>query len=791
MCRRVAQPNAIDVCCDAQMREVHKCRIGVRGIFLPLDFALPLSGFSTMSCSCDAVLHAIKHFPEQTDVKVFDLYHLEDCSPIETDLCIVGTGPAGLSIANEFKGSDVRVLLLESGGLDEEADTVALNETQGGSVLPQTIRRNRILGGSSHTWMGRCAPFSPIDFEKRPWISNSGWPLTLAELEPYLCNAGKILGLGPNCYDDRLWKYFNVRKPMPSLDTELLEPMFWQFSKSTLDRQPLRFGRSFVDYKPDNIQVLLHANVLHVNTSRAGDSVESVDIGSLSGKRAEVRTKALVLCCGGIENARLLLASNRLFPHGIGNQNDLVGRYFMDHLQCEIANFDQRDSNLILRRFGSYYLRDNHARHYFLHGLALSHVIQQKEGLLNCHAFVEQIFSNPWPGLRRLALDFRSGKSLNKNDARAAAAHAAEILSGISRYVFQNRPPLGQATSSALVVMLEQVPDPDSRIVLSEDKTDALGIPISSINWKSSDLERLTARRMSELIRCEFERLRLPPLRIPAWLNEPREFVFHCGGKAHPTGTTRMSDVPARGVVDINCQVHGVRGLFVSGSSVFPTSGAANPTLMIVAMALRLAAWLKRNYFRSSEQIRDLQDLSKRYARMPEARQSPEVVKVGFVGAGQRISQMYVRVLRQMPDFQIVGFTTRSSDGARKFESKTGIPSYSDVRELVDQAQPAFLIVAVPSGQNQRRIKSILDLKIPILTETPASFWVSGVRAIVQKARARNVIVAVVEQTPFLPLEQFKKRLIDLGAFGEIYAACNDFETYGYHGVAQLRQYLK
>src|SRR5262249_34649060 len=178
-----------------------------------------------------------------------------------------------------------------------------------------------------------------------------------------------------------------------------------------------------------------------------------------------------------------------------------------------------------------------------------------------------------------------------------------------------------------------QAPDPESRILLSEDRKDALGIPISKINWKISDLERLTARRMSQLLCREFERLRLPLPQIPAWLNEPREFVFHCAEMAHPTGTTRMSDVPAQGVVDINCQVHGVRGLFISGSSVFPTSGAANPTLMIVAMALRLAAWLKDKYFRSSEQIKDvvLRDLSHRYARMSETRVSPGVVKVGFV----------------------------------------------------------------------------------------------------------------------------------------------------------------
>jgi choline dehydrogenase-like flavoprotein len=151
-------------------------------------------------------------------------------------------------------------------------------------------------------------------------------------------------------------------------------------------------------------------------------------------------------------------------------------------------------------------------------------------------------------------------------------------------------------TRVELHCILEQIPDPASRVTLSEDKTDALGMPLSKIDWKVSDTERRTARRMTELVCKEFQRLRLPAPELNPWLDKHSDWAANCVEKAHPTGTTRMSDDPKKGVVDRNCQVHGVNGLFVSGSSVFPTSGAANPTLMIVSTALRLADWLHAKY---------------------------------------------------------------------------------------------------------------------------------------------------------------------------------------------------
>jgi choline dehydrogenase-like flavoprotein len=175
-------------------------------------------------------------------------------------------------------------------------------------------------------------------------------------------------------------------------------------------------------------------------------------------------------------------------------------------------------------------------------------------------------------------------------------SHSGELLQGLYRRRFKHRPQLQRLARVELHCILEQIPDPESRVTLSERKKDALGMPLSKIDWKISETERHTARRMTQLVCEEFGRLGLPAPRIQPGLDEHSAWVSNCVEKAHPTGTTRMSNSPKQGVVDTNCQVHGVEGLFVSGSSVFPTSGAANPTLMIVAGALRLADWLKARY---------------------------------------------------------------------------------------------------------------------------------------------------------------------------------------------------
>ena len=543
-------------------------------------------------------------------MELVDLRELEEPRSIHTDLCIVGSGPAGASIAKEFGGLSIQVLVIEGGGAEQTLANQALYDVENLGVArttPQELVRNRILGGSSHTWTGRCVSFDDIDFECRTWVPNSGWPISPMDVLPFLERAGEYLGIGPNVYGDNLWEKLGIPPPQPLIDPTRLKSQFWQFSRDGRNAsEPTRFSRTIASIEEPNVKVLTYANVTHVNTSTDGTRVESLEIRTLEGKRFEVKAKIVVLACGGIENARLLLASNRIVLNGVGNAHDLVGRFLMDHPRCTLGWFHPNRSAAIQDRFGHYWLDDEKGRHVYLHGLTLSPAIQRKEQLLNCAAFLEEIPSadDPWMAMTRLlrtakpdveTLEWRRARPPS-NEIITMIRHLPSLLNSAYRRVVKRRTPIIGAQELVLACLVEQVPDASSRVTLAERK-DALGMPISRIDWRIGELEWRSVLRLNELIGLELRRIGLPEHSHNVRLSEESDWRSNFIDRAHPAGTTRMADSPKQGVVDQNCQVHGVAGLYIAGSSVFPTAGHGNPTLMIVALAIRLADWLKRNEF--------------------------------------------------------------------------------------------------------------------------------------------------------------------------------------------------
>mgnify|MGYP003631847997 CR=1 FL=1 len=558
-------------------------------------------------------------------MEFFDLKDITDCGDIYTDICIVGSGPAGSTIAKEMRNSGIDVCLVESGGLNSESDTQALYDIENvGAVrkMPQELVRQRIFGGSSTTWSGRCASFNSIDFEKRKWIPNSGWPFNVETITPYVERASDYLGLGPHIYDESLFDLFNSENPTPKIDKNLLKPTFWQFSKSNRNasNNPVIFGQDLLKTDVPNFRIFIHANLMHINTDEAGNKVNSLDFKSLEGNKLRIFAKSVVLCCGGVENARLLLASNKILPEGVGNQNDMVGRNLMDHVGAVIGTFNPFNSSKAQSRFGRYWLDNGGTRHSYLHGLSLSEKIQAEEKLLNAAAFLEEYVSpnDPWHALKRVVTRLVKGKSSDanlldnenmfwrdehsadstsnkvsfNNDLMQVCKNFPSILGNLYRKNIIKRPPITQNSRVDLYALVEQAPHRDSRITLST-QTDALGIPLSKINWKIDENERATAKRLGELIAAELKRIGMPVPELAQWLYTGEDWRASFTDRAHPTGSTRMSTNPKEGVVDSNCNVHGVEGLYIAGSSTFPTAGHANPTLMIVAMAIRLADWLK------------------------------------------------------------------------------------------------------------------------------------------------------------------------------------------------------
>jgi len=511
------------------------------------------------------------------------------------DLCIIGAGAAGITLAREFIGSTTRVCLLESGGLEYSADVQKLAEGKivGFPYFDLAAIRLRFLGGTTNHWEGMCSTFSSIDFEARPWVPYSGWPITRMDLDPYYLRAQVICQLGPYQYESELWKELGLADP--GFTPTRLNTRFSQFSP------PTRFGEVYREEldRASNITVVLNANVINIQPTEQGNHVTHVDLRSLTGNADRVRAKNFVLCCGCIENARILLASNTVMSGGLGNDKDLVGRFFMEHPQvrCGIIASD-KEYDLLDR-----YNRNSVNGVQYKPGIVASDLFQREQQILNCSAGIDHE-TDPEDGTRaaiRILNGLKHYRMSGKvpEDLFEAVWRVIRNLDDVGYNAYRHYV-LGTGVVSPikklfLVVRSEQAPNRDSRVFLGEER-DALGMKKIRLDWRLTELDKLSIRKLTEVIGLEFGKQNLGRVRMEEWLrtddNEWPDFGWGDGmmtGQYHHMGTTRMAHDPSSGVVDRNCRVHGISNLYIAGSSVFPTSGYANPTLTVVALALRLA----------------------------------------------------------------------------------------------------------------------------------------------------------------------------------------------------------
>ena len=579
-------------------------------------------------------------------MQVLDLDTLPTGQTLHADLVIVGGGPAGLTIAREFFGTTTQVIVIESGGREETAEHAAMNRVEfagtysdlqierrvagHGSLAPSWSHeaqpygvRARVLGGASQLWAGKSATYDGMDFARRGWVPHSGWPIDREALDPYYERAATVLNLGPNIYDERLWEVIGSPPPEPAFGPELTRAFFWQFARSRTDAfDAMRFGSDFLSHQANNVRLLLHATATGIETDSEGTHVEAVRVASLGGAAARVIAPRFVLAASGIENARLMLASNADRPEGIGNAHDVVGRYLLDHPATQVAHFDRPAANAIVRRFGFQGVEHRGRVHMYMHGLALAPELQEQEGLLNAALFMleEHAPDDPLLALKRL---LRRDHSNFAGDLMTILKSPLPVAKGLGIKAFQSdrvpekiktalinwvvrwvpdfavRETLHRGVQYKLLGVrvegiTEQLPDPANRVTLSE-KRDPLGVPLARIHWAVDDIARRSLARLGELMAAECARTGLPVPELPAWITERRLQDAPVIDMAHTLGTTRMADDPREGVVDSDCRVHGIDNLFIAGGSVIPTSGHANPTLTILALAIRLADHLKAN----------------------------------------------------------------------------------------------------------------------------------------------------------------------------------------------------
>lgn len=546
---------------------------------------------------------------------LIDARSVPDGDVIETDVCVVGTGPAGLTVAQEFFGRNVRVCLLESGGLEPpDADTASLSDVETASDFKQvgSDSRGRQFGGNSSAWgielpggkLGlRHRLLDAVDFEQRDWVPYSGWPFDRDHLMPYYERAQKVFGMGRAAYEGDDWKDAE-HAPLPFVGDRMTTRMF-QFSLGK---------RFFEDYRREversnTVTAYVHATVAELETDDAGGTVTGVRVVGPGGRKFRVAARLVVLATGGVESAQLLLLSDRVNQHGLGNQHDLVGRFFMDHPMV-YGGLLIPSSPEVIQKARLYDLREVDGS-YVMGTLGFSDEAIRREGLLNMSASIfprsKYYLRTPAKGAVAQLATLKAFKS------HTAAQQTRSLLTGAKElaYAFYGRAtrrPEPQWYNFFLggwsyeqerrhetyhvfevVHQTEQLPDPDNRVRLTSDR-DRLGRRRARVEtrWRQADIHGV--QRAQAIMAEEFARAGLGRFKIFRDGDRP---LLGDGGTAHHMGTTRMHADPKQGVVDPTCKVHGVSNLFIASSSVFPTGGYANPTLTIAALSIRIADQLK------------------------------------------------------------------------------------------------------------------------------------------------------------------------------------------------------
>lgn len=532
---------------------------------------------------------------------LIDMREVANGRSLVATVCIIGAGVAGITIARELEKQGIDTCVLESGGLvaDDATRDLARGEAIGFDYLFSDGCRGRFFGGSSNCWGGWCRPLDAWDFERRDWIPHSGWPFGLDELDPWYRKAHEVLKLGPVNFEPAFWEQSIARKDVRRLPlcTGDIRDTVSQFSP------PVRFGR---DYRSELsrarfVRVFLNANVTQIIPDPMCARIEQVRVRTLTGRQMTVSARQFVLATGGIENARLLLVSNDLAKNGLGNTHGLVGRYFMDHprmLKGSIRFAPGWSRNKL------YDIKYNYMnRAVSAHGvkiaaqLALTRKALYRERLLNARVCFCSAF--PGEGSKGAQALFRLKQSVLKKDQpgwRLSDDMAIMMRDPLNTFAYgftRFFHPRALIRGISFQMIIEPAPNPDSRVMLSAERRDALGMPRVRVDWRLNDLVKHTADRTLSLIAAELQASGVAHVDAgPSILAHGWPSTMEREGTWHHMGTTRMHDNPHKGVVDSDGKVHGLANLYIAGSSVFPTAGANFPTITITALSLRLAEHL-------------------------------------------------------------------------------------------------------------------------------------------------------------------------------------------------------
>lgn len=507
---------------------------------------------------------------------------------IDTNVCVIGSGPAGAIVAAELAKKNIDVLLLEAGSNEPDFSFDSISKTNIFSdVSDFRFGWSRQLGGASNLWAGRTYPLEGIDFKKRSWVPNSGWPFSYESLIPFYKRAAKILAIPgykffEKCNKPNLDECFlsSILNGETGLETKCFQWAKTPFNSSVYLKSVAKDHCS--------LRIILNASVSRLQENADTSSVISAELTKVDGDKVTVKARYFIVAAGGIETPRLLLNSNQISPAGIGNEYDNVGRYFSTHPKADMAAIVLKKSistsNALFKdsplKTGS-----------FRHGISFSKEVQEKHELLNHYVQLSPLLEYQ----ASQAFEVLKKTKVLQNGLIDRSRLMKSFLPGLGKIAYAGIGRLArfQPRTKTFILrgFLDQYPNKENRISLSSDRKED-GTKKINLSWRFSDEDKASvinffshldaALQENEIGRVEYSGLK----KSEDW---PLISIH-----SHFMGATRMGEDKKTSVTDRNARVHGVSNLYIAGPSLFPTYGFANPFLTIAALSLRLSEHLEK-----------------------------------------------------------------------------------------------------------------------------------------------------------------------------------------------------
>lgn len=517
----------------------------------------------------------------------------------ETDICIIGSGAAGFACAVSLLDSGFRVLVVESGLHQPHEQVTNLHQGEV-SHQPHTgihEGRARVVGGTTTKWGGQALPFMDEDFHHRPHMGESGWPITASELAPYYQKAERILGTDPTVpFGYQPWQDWRVKQPAFSANSIELLVTKWCKIPDFAQQHGAKIGQSAT------VDLLRNATVTELLPSADAGAVQTIKIRSLEGKKGTITARYVIMAAGAIETVRLFLNSTAFGSGGLGNEHGLVGKYFQDHVVAVVGQVVPKSRKWMHDIFDPFY-RNGFK---YLPRLRFSPALAQELHVL--HASAQVLFPvearSPLTVSKRLLASLRRRQMPHAGELKVLTSPRLllTMAKGLLRWKLGKRGSSAGAGPIWLEVHSEQEPQADSYIALSTD-IDAMQMPRVRLHWTISDLTVSTIQVVAKLLQKEFEQAGLGTVELMPWLTEgpddPRRWL---ADTFHQAGGLRMATSETKGVVDTSCKVFGISNLYVASSAVFPTSSFSNPTMTIIALAIRISEEITRRLHAEAEQ---------------------------------------------------------------------------------------------------------------------------------------------------------------------------------------------